>query len=296
MKSILLKLVAALWLIPPAFLVAGPPEPPSGWTEGYVMANGIRLHYWRTGGDKPVMVMAHGFSDDGLCWTQLAVELTDQFDLILFDARGHGLSDAPNRSDPADAQVEDLAGLIKALELKNPILMGHSMGSASVAWFAARYPDVPKAIILEDPRLVGRSPLSSGEVSEEDLKKRAATILEQNNKTYDEIVEHGLKQNPSWGEAEIRIWAASKQRHHPNLVYRTFSQDRPSTSDLFKKITCPTLILKADAGEKLRRENEQVAAHLKNGKLVHIESAGHNVRREQKERLLQALMPFLHSL
>ena len=32
--------------------------------------------------------------------------------------------------------------------------MGHSMGSASVAQFAAKYPDVPRAVILEDPALV----------------------------------------------------------------------------------------------------------------------------------------------
>ena len=52
---------------------------------------------------------------------------------------------------PPDVQVEDLAGLIKELKLERPILMGHSMGSASVAQFAAKYPDVPRAVILEDP-------------------------------------------------------------------------------------------------------------------------------------------------
>ena len=30
--------------------VAAGPQPPAGWTDGYVMANGIRIHYWRTGG------------------------------------------------------------------------------------------------------------------------------------------------------------------------------------------------------------------------------------------------------
>jgi len=133
-----------------------PPAPPAGWTDGYVMANGIRIHYWRTGGDKPVLVMAHGSSDDGLCWTNLAKELVADYDIILPDARGHGLSDPPKKSDTADAQAEDLAGLIRALKLDKPIMMGHSMGSSSVAWFAAMYPDIPGAVILEDPRLIRR--------------------------------------------------------------------------------------------------------------------------------------------
>jgi pimeloyl-ACP methyl ester carboxylesterase len=142
---------SALFAAVPAF--AGP-QPPAGWTEGYVMANGIRLHYWRTGGAKPPLVMAHGSSDDALCWTNLAKEFQDRYDIIMFDARGHGLSDPPTAADAPDVQVEDLAGLIKALKLEKPVLMGHSMGSASVAHFAAKYPDVPRAVILEDPALV----------------------------------------------------------------------------------------------------------------------------------------------
>ena len=106
--------------------------PPAGRSDGYVMTNGIRIHYSRTGGAKPVLVLAHGSSDDGLCWTNLAKELEQDFDIIMFDARGHGLSDAPTPSDPPDVQVEDLAGLIRELKLVKPILMGHSMGSASV--------------------------------------------------------------------------------------------------------------------------------------------------------------------
>jgi pimeloyl-ACP methyl ester carboxylesterase len=134
---------------------AGGPPPPAGWTDGYVMSNGIRIHYWRTGGTgKPALVLAHGSSDDALCWTNLATVFQDRYDIIMFDARGHGLSDPPTEADAADVQVEDLAGLIKALKLDKPILMGHSMGSASVAHFAAKYPDVPRAVILEDPALV----------------------------------------------------------------------------------------------------------------------------------------------
>ena len=45
------------------------------WQEDYVETNGLRLHYARTGGDGPPVVLAHGFSDDGLCWTAVAEAL-----------------------------------------------------------------------------------------------------------------------------------------------------------------------------------------------------------------------------
>ena len=36
------------------------------WFEGDVIANGIRLHYHRTGGDKPALVVVHGITDMGI--------------------------------------------------------------------------------------------------------------------------------------------------------------------------------------------------------------------------------------
>jgi hypothetical protein len=61
---------------------------------------------------------------------------------------------------------------------------------------------------------------------------------------------------------------------------------------LFAKITFPTLILKEDAQREQRRKNEEVAKLLNNGKIVHVEGARHNVRRDQKELLLEALQDF----
>jgi N-formylmaleamate deformylase len=62
------------------------------WQSGDVTANGIRLHYTRTGGDKPPLVLAHGVTDDGLCWTPVAAALAPDYDVIMVDARGHGRS------------------------------------------------------------------------------------------------------------------------------------------------------------------------------------------------------------
>lgn len=267
------------------------PRPPAGWTEGYVLANGIRIHYWRTGGAKPVLVMAHGSSDDALCWTNLAREFQDQYDIVMFDARGHGLSDPPTPSDPPDVQVEDLAGLIKELKLDRPILMGHSMGSSSVARFAAKYPDVARAVILEDPGLVRPATPAAGAMAQTPEQRRA-TILARNNATEEELVAGCMKNSPKWGQSECEFWAPSKRRHHPATVANAPSP-LPPVSELFPKITVPTLVLKADAQGDLRKQNEEVASRLPRGKIVHIEGAGHNVRRENKAQTITVMKAFL---
>lgn len=295
--AVLLSLIVS-WCTPT--LAGQPPSPPEGWTDGYVIANGIRIHYWRTGGDKPVLIMLHGSSDNGLCWTNLAKELVADYDIILPDARGHGLSDPPSKSDSADAQAEDIAGLIRELELEKPIVMGHSMGSSSAAWFASKYPDIPRAVILEDPRLVPRASSKAGESQnaaafQAAQEKRRRQILNKNNMTWDRIVADQLKRNSRWGRSEIEIWAESKRQHHPNTAYRS-RNGRPPMSELFAEITAPTLILKADDQGELRDKNIEVTRILSSGEIVHIEGAGHNVRRENKLGLLNALKAFLAQL
>ena len=264
---------------------------PDHWKEGYVIADNHRIHYWRTGGDKPVMVLAHGSSDNGLCWTCLVDHLEQDYDIIMFDAIGHGLSDAPTKLDTPDAQVESLAGLIKALNLNKPILMGHSMGSASVAWFSARYPDIPRAVILEDPNLKTRTPQIL-KTSDSLSNQRYERTLKLNNKSYEELYALCMDKNKDWGDCECQYWAGSKLRHHPYTAKLSRS-NRPTIQDLFTQITAPTLILKADDQGDLRANNIEVTKLLANGEIEHIAGAKHNVRRDQKQLLLEKLKAFL---
>lgn len=273
-----------------AFLLE--PAPPAGWTDHYVYANGIRIHYWRAPNPgKPVMVFAHGSSDDGLCWTNFAREFASDYDLYLVDARGHGLTDPPKPGDPADVQAEDLAAFIRELKLSRPVVVGHSMGSAAAAWFAAKYPDVPRAVVLEDPWLGGRRTAPDGPPPEERIRR----MIERNNMTLEQLAAECMKNSPKWGESECAYWAPSKRRHHPATALISIGA-RPPMSELFPRITAPTLILKADAPEETRKESAATAALLAKGKLVHITGAGHNVRRENKTMALEVMREFLASL
>ena len=85
------------------------------WFSGDVVANGLNIHYARTGGDKPALVLSHGATDSGLCWTRVARALEADYDVIMPDARGHGLSDAPPSGYASRDRAADLASLIDAL-------------------------------------------------------------------------------------------------------------------------------------------------------------------------------------
>jgi N-formylmaleamate deformylase len=53
------------------------------------------IHYLRTGGSKPPLILLHGLTGNGACWNPVARFLESNFDVLMPDARGHGKSSAP---------------------------------------------------------------------------------------------------------------------------------------------------------------------------------------------------------
>src|SRR5690348_4892293 len=141
-------------------MAAPPPGIPGGWSDAFVFANGIRIHYYHAvpAPGKPVIVMVHGVTDNGLCWTTLTQELEKSFDIYMLDARAHGLTDPFRDGDSGDTLIEDVVGFVRAMKFEKPILMGHSMGAATVMRVGAQYPDLPRAVIMLDPGLGRRPP------------------------------------------------------------------------------------------------------------------------------------------
>ena len=268
------------------------------WQTGDVETNGIRLHYARTGGLLPPVVLAHGITDDGLCWSPLAEELASDYDLIMVDARGHGLSDAPAGNYGPAAQVEDLAGVISALDLSNPFVLGHSMGALTALALAGTYPDLPRAILLEDPPpwWVAAPPDVAPE--HDDRLPMDAWMYEVKRLTREELIASRRASSPSWSEAELGPWADAKLRFSLNVTQFM----RPGISAgidwpvLLKRVTCPALLITADPERgAIVSEDDALALRrlIPQLQIVHIPMAGHNIRREQYVPYVAAVRAFL---
>jgi len=263
------------------------------WQSGYVEANGIRLHYTRTGGGGPPVVLSHGFSDDGLCWTPVAQALETDYDVIMVDARYHGLSDAPQQNSDRPAMAEDLVGVVRALGLRAPILCGHSMGAVSTLLAAALHPELPRAIMLEDPPPLwtAREPRDNAG----QLAQNRAWIAGLQQQTREEILAAKHAESPGWQAAELGPWADSKLRFNP----RYFDRSEPAATDwskLLARLTCPVLLITGDpALGSIVTSQQAVALHdlVPQTRVAHIPGAGHNIRRDQFEAYLAAIRPQL---
>ena len=122
---------------------------PAHWSEDDVFANGIRQHYYRTGGEKPVLLLLHGFNEYGLTWLRVARELEQDYDIIMVDARGHGRSDGVASGFSSAMLVEDVVGVMRELTLDSPRIIGLSQGGSTVLRIAATYPELVRSFIFE---------------------------------------------------------------------------------------------------------------------------------------------------
>src|SRR6266404_7513448 len=124
--------------------------PPCGQ---FIEIDGQRLHYIDTRGTRPAVVMIHGLG--GTLWNYtyaLSGKLSGEFRVIAVDRPGSGYSARPDDA-PAtlSAQAATLAKFMRALGLKQPLLVGHSLGGALSLAIALDHPDCAGALALIAP-------------------------------------------------------------------------------------------------------------------------------------------------
>ena len=269
------------------------------YTEGDLTVRGIKLHYYRTGGNKLPIVLLHGATDNGLCWARIAEVLAAQYDVIMLDAQGHGLSDRLDDSFSYESHMNQVAAIVKELGLKKPILMGHSMGADTAASVAVAYPNLPRAIVLEDPPWapLGPPPPQNQEPDGEGVNF-AKRLIGFAKMPLEEIIKDGKKMDPSWSDEDRLGWAKSKQQFDPSLFERMVINPRPYEEQVVG-IKCPTLLIIADQGI-VSKETAQNAAKLWKSKQpfkwVLIKRATHNIRRDNFADYRDAVISFLKAL
>ncbi|MBN2150753.1 MAG: alpha/beta hydrolase [Candidatus Lokiarchaeota archaeon] len=265
----------------------------SSWPERFIETNDIRLCIHRTGGDKQPVVLLHGITDNGLCWSRVARALEGEFDVIMVDARGHGKS-AVDRSDFSfGLMAEDVAGLIRALDLRSPpILGGHSMGGQVATLVAAEHPELVSRVFLEDPAYFMRGSLRF-------LVKLVLPFMmrewrKNGRRDAAEIERSCRKRNPAWVDEEVVPWVAAQQDFGRNML-----DGRLGKVDLFvdwhpvfQKVKCPSLLIIPSKGIMSLEKAKEIRPLFGDARVEYIPGAGHSVRREQYEKYMAAVQAF----
>ena len=259
----------------------------------------MRLHYYRTGqGDKHPLVLVHGFSDNGLCWLSTARDLESEYDVIMPDMRGHGLSERVQPGERVD-MTADLIAFIRALGLRHPIVAGHSMGAMIAYEMAVGCPELASALILEEPPWWLSRPVQPPlpkEPAEHPVMKWVRTL---SNQTMDELMAQYRSEHPSWPDELIHAMCESKKQLDPTVVdilVKRMNHQESNWLTTVQNVNIPTLVFAGnpelggtvtpEVVAKVRELNPKVT-------VVYIPDVGHLIRFDNYRAYMDVLKAFL---
>lgn len=264
---------------------------------GSVMANGVRINYYRTGGEKAPVVLLHGLSDYGMCWGRFPVFLAPIYDVVLVDMRGHGMSDKPESGYRYEDMAADVLWVIRTLNLAKPVVIGHSMGAGTAAVLAENNPEFISGIVLEDPPWHDPALRNQNE-REQFIRTYQQSIENFKTRPLEEVVKFGKENNPNWDESEFLQWAKGKQLTSLHTVQYLQEEQRPWL-EIVKNLRVPGLLLTADV-DRGAIVTPQVAAmvetHWKKGQVINLPGAGHSIHREQYYKYRDEVKKFLRKV
>ncbi len=261
------------------------------WFEGDVLTNGIRIHYYRAQGKGAdsgrSVVLCHGNSDQGRQYGPVARALRDDYDVIMVDARYHGYSEAPRWEEDPDSMAHDLAGLIDVLGLERPVAGGHSMGAGYVFRAAALYPDLFRAIMLEDPGWRDRFGARS-------IAERQAALDHFRETSLEDLRAEWEAKHPHWTDEMLDLMAETKKLMSPESIRRKWVT--VDWKETLVRIRCPILVFTGEAalGALVTEEAiEQAKKLVPSIKHVHTPGVGHLIRYDSPEPYMSETKAFL---
>jgi 3-oxoadipate enol-lactonase len=117
----------------------------------FARVNDVVLHYDVRGRqDGPALVFSNSLGTDFRIWDEVAAALGDRWRIVLYDKRGHGLSEATPAPYRMTDHVDDLAALLAHLDIGKAAVVGLSVGGLIAQGLAATRPDLVSALVLCD--------------------------------------------------------------------------------------------------------------------------------------------------
>jgi len=258
--------------------------------------HGIKLATVDQGRGVP-LVLVHGFPLDHTMWSGQIDALAEDCRVIAPDLRGFGASDVTEGTVTMAQFADDLAGLLDALEIGEPVVLcGLSMGGYVAFEFWRRHGSRLKALVLCDTRAASDSPdAAAGRL------KTAETVMAEGPSS---LVEAMLP----------KLFAETTRKRHPELIDSVrkvmLSTDpravaaaargmveRADATAMLAKIACPTLVV-VGRHDVISPPDEMraIQAAIPEARLVEIDGAGHMSPLENPVEFNAAIRDFLIGL
>ena len=264
------------------------------------------MHY-EVHGSGPPFFLHHGLTSSCQTWYQHLPELTRNHQVVIWDARGHGLTTAPAGDDyySWELMCDDLDRLMQHLGIERAIIGGLSMGSGVSQTFALKYPEKVRALVLSDSAGTGVRATTATTVPREQLQRqrdererviREYGVVEQTRRTIaagmaPRQVQENEKLQQEYLERLARF-PVNGAIYANRFVMQTSVPGRERTAEL----TMPTLIVIGEEDAGCRPGAEWLRDTLPTRRFVLLTKVGHSSSRYKPEAWCKAVVDFLDDL
>ena len=264
----------------------------------FVTVNGIKLHYldYGTAGRQTVLCV-HGGGGHAHWYDFIASGLAADYHVLSIDLRGHGESDWVDP--PAYFYTEyasDLAAFVEKLDLRDFVLIGHSMAGAVVLLYASKYPGRVQKIIVADA-IVNLSPERIAAMRD------VGTRPGRSYATQEEFVtNYRLRPGNSLATPEVlRYIAGRSARQFPDGTWKLkFDRSVYGTREAFdgmplwNQIRIPALLVRADQSGRITDEVvANVKARAPQVEVADVSASDHHLTLDNPAGFVEAVKPFL---
>lgn len=256
-----------------------------------IHVRGLRFHVQQLGPENgPVVVFVHGLVMDNLSsfyYTMAAPLAREGIRTVLFDLRGHGLSERPATGYTPQDSALDLIAILDELDITEPVyLLGNSYGGIVAMHTALKAVERVAGVVVVEAACAG----TSGELWVEDIVNTlsVAALGLEFDRTQDQLRILGQRKVAKLaGNANALLNGTS-------LIDDLVSGALLSEQDL-EQIGCPVLGV-FGAESELVDAAQELAKHVRDHELHVIEGLGHTVLREATEDLLALVLAWLGRL
>ncbi|MEL6225499.1 MAG: alpha/beta hydrolase [Pseudomonadota bacterium] len=269
--------------------------------------DGVKIFYkdWGPKDAQPI-VFHHGWplsSDD---WdSQMLFFLSKGYRVIAHDRRGHGRSDQTELGHDMDTYAADVAALVRTLDLKNTIHIGHSTGGGEVARYVARAEPgrVAKAALLGAiPPLMLQTEANSDGVPMEVFDGLRAGLAANRSQFFLDVASgpfYGFNRpDAAVNQGLIQNWWRQGMMGGASAHYQCIAvfSETDQTEDL-KAINAPVLVMHGDDDQVVPIENSanKAVKLLKNGTQKTYEGLSHGFFATHPDLVNADLLDFIES-
>ncbi|GBG94818.1 hypothetical protein LFYK43_12770 [Ligilactobacillus salitolerans] len=255
----------------------------------FITSDGVRLEYDDVGTGRPVVILT-GLGGSRAIWLDQVKALTTAgYRVLNIDARNQGASQHTTKGRSIARHALDLAEFIAKFKLESPILLGNSMGAATMFSYVSLYGSRQIGALIDvdqSPKMINDADWSYG--YQQLTWENFHTVLEQplGRATYQRLAD----------ETYLANKAALKEHPYDAALNQPFLFDHALKDwrGVITTLECPFLII---AGEKSPYFDHDFAPKMANsarhGSFQVIKNSGHIVMAEQPRAFNEALFDFL---